>query len=279
VSELLGAAAIRDVLTRKGVRPTKSLGQNFVIDPNTIRKMLDMAALEPEDVVLEIGAGAGSLTLGLADKAAQVIALEKDPMLVEVLRETLSGLSNVRVVEGDALEIDPSSFGATSLVANLPYNVAATLVISALERSPGIETLTVMTQREVGERLAATPGSKTYGRSSVMVALYGSAAVAAKVSRRAFWPVPNVDSVVVRIDRSVRPLHEDAAAFASVVEACFSSRRKTIRNGLAGLTGNTGDAESILRDAGLDPSARAEVLSPTDFATLTDSYKRTRQTR
>jgi 16S rRNA (adenine1518-N6/adenine1519-N6)-dimethyltransferase len=268
VSELLGAAAVREALEQKGIRPTKSLGQNFVIDPNTIRKVLDVAAIDPEDVVLEIGAGAGSLTLGLADRARTVVAIEKDPRLIEVLEETLAGTNNVRVVEGDAMEFEYSTSGANALVANLPYNVAAPLVIGVLERAPEIRNLTVMTQREVGERLAAPAGSKTYGRSSVMVALYGSASVGAKVSRRAFWPVPNVDSVIVRIVRASAPLHEDAATFRAVVESCFSSRRKTVRNGLAGLTGSAARAESILGAAGVDPSARAETLAPGRFAAI-----------
>jgi 16S rRNA (adenine1518-N6/adenine1519-N6)-dimethyltransferase len=278
VTDLLGAAALRDVLRRHGVRPTKGLGQNFVIDPNTIRKMIAVAAPETRDVVLEIGPGAGSLTLGLAKRAGRVVAVEKDPKLVAILRETLSGLENVRVVTADALDLDLSQTGATTLVANLPYNVAATLVIRVLEQAPEIETLTVMTQREVGERLAASPGSKTYGRSSVMVALFGSAEMAGRVSRRAFWPVPNVDSVIVRIERLATPLHHDVERFSSLVEACFSSRRKTVRNGIVTLTQSSQRAESILRAAGVDSSARPEVLSPLEFAAMTDAYRRTNGT-
>jgi 16S rRNA (adenine1518-N6/adenine1519-N6)-dimethyltransferase len=275
VTDLLGAAALREVLQRHRIRPTKALGQNFVIDPNTIRKMLDVARIQPDDVVLEIGPGAGSLTRGLASSAQGVAAVEKDARLMPVLEETLGDLHNVKVLTADALEADLDPFEATALAANLPYNAAAVLVIKVLETAPQIRTLTVMTQKEVGERLAAPPGSKTYGKSSVMVALHARATVAAKVSRRAFWPVPNVDSVIVRIERSETPLHEDVAAFGKVVGACFSSRRKTVRNGLATLTSDTARAEEVLSAANIDPSARAEVLSPIQFAALTDAFVKT----
>jgi 16S rRNA (adenine1518-N6/adenine1519-N6)-dimethyltransferase len=272
MSGLLGAAGLRGVLDRHGIRPTKALGQNFVIDPNTIRKMLVVADPDPDDVVLEIGPGAGSLTLGLAARGARVVAVEKDATLLPVLEETLAGLDNVEVVSGDALDLNVAGFGATALAANLPYNVAATLVINVLAQAPRIRTLTVMTQREVGERLAAQSGGKTYGRTSVMVGLFGTASVAGKVSRRAFWPVPNVDSVIVRIERNEAPLHTDVDAFRDVVAACFSSRRKTVRNGLAALTGGTAPAEEMLKRAGIDPAARPETLSPNEFAAVTDAF-------
>jgi 16S rRNA (adenine1518-N6/adenine1519-N6)-dimethyltransferase len=275
VTDLLGAAALRAVLQRHDIRPAKALGQNFVIDPNTIRKMIGVAGIQREDVVLEIGPGAGSLTRGLASRAKGVVAVEKDARLMPVLEETLADFHNVKVLTADALEVDLDPFGATALAANLPYNVAAILVIEVLEKAPQIRTLTVMTQKEVGERLAAPPGSKTYGKSSVMVALHARATVAAKVSRRAFWPVPNVDSVIVRIERSDRPLHDDAAAFEKVVGACFSSRRKTVRNGLVTLTSDPATAKEVLSAANIDPSARAEVLSPVQFAALTDAFVKT----
>jgi 16S rRNA (adenine1518-N6/adenine1519-N6)-dimethyltransferase len=272
VTGLLGAAALRSVLERHGIRPAKALGQNFVIDPNTIRKMLDVTGTQPGDIVLEIGPGAGSLTLGLAASGGRVVAVEKDARLIPVLEETLTGLENVSVVEADAMDMDLSTLGATSLAANLPYNIAAALAIKVLETAPSIARLTVMTQREVGGRLAAPPGSKTYGRSTVMVALWGTASVAAGVSRRAFWPVPNVDSVIVRIDRSADPLHHDAESFAAIVSACFSSRRKTVRNGLASLAGGAERAGALLTSARIEPTARPEVLSPEDFARLTDAF-------
>jgi 16S rRNA (adenine1518-N6/adenine1519-N6)-dimethyltransferase len=272
MSGLLGAAALREVLDRHRITPAKALGQNFVIDPNTIRKMLDVADPQPDDVVLEIGPGAGSLTLGLAARCARVVAVEKDVALLPVLEETLAGLDNVQVVSGDALELDVAGLGATALAANLPYNVAATLVIDALARAPRMRVLTVMTQREVGERLAAQPGGKTYGRTSVMVALFASARVAGKVSSRAFWPVPNVDSVIVRIERNEAPLHEEVEVFRTIVRTCFSTRRKTVRNGLAGLTEGPAVAEDMVRRAGIDPGARPETLSPNEFAALTDAF-------
>ena len=263
---LLGARRVRELLETHGVRPSKALGQNFVVDPNTIRKVVEIAGIEPEDEVLEIGAGAGSLTLALAARAARVVALEVDPRLVAALAESLAGVTNIEVIEGDALRVDLSGVTATRLVANLPYNIAATVVVRVLQEAPAVAGLTVMTQREVGERLAAGPGSKTYGLTSALVSFYGTARVAAPVSRRAFFPVPTVDSVIVSIDRTDPP-DVDAGVYARVVRAAFAQRRKTLRNTLATVA-PVETVERALAQAGISPSARAETVPRDGFVAL-----------
>ena len=268
--ELLGAARVRELLGRHKVRPAKVLGQNFVIDPNTIRKTLAIARVSPTDKVLEIGPGAGSLTLGLAASAPSVVAVERDERLIPVLREVLEGLPHVEVVHADALSLNLGSARATSLVANLPYNIAALVVLKALEEAPEIEALTVMTQKEVGERLAAAPGTKAYGATSVLVSFFGDARVESSISRKAFWPVPRVDSVIVRIDRRAPLQDVDTQAFFKVVKAAFSQRRKTVRNSLTELAGSSTRAENMLSGAGVEPSRRAETLSLDDFLRLAD---------
>ena len=256
--KLLGARALRVALDRHAVRPDKSLGQNFVIDPNTIRKIVEIAAVSSHDHVLEIGAGAGSLTLGLAAVAARVVAVEYDRRLLPVLREVLVDAANVDVVEADALHLDFASTDASRLVANLPYNIATSVVLRALEEAPQIAELTVLTQKEVGERLVAQPGSKAYGQTSVMVRYFADAKVAAKVSRNAFFPVPGVDSVVVRmVRRGDAPPGERDRLFR-VIRAGFSQRRKTLRNALVALAGSADAAEKAIRAAGLEPGTRAE---------------------
>jgi 16S rRNA (adenine1518-N6/adenine1519-N6)-dimethyltransferase len=263
--ELLGAARVRELLKRHDVRPAKVLGQNFVIDPNTIRKTLAVARIAPTDRILEIGPGAGSLTLGLAASAPSVIAVERDERLIPLLKEILADHQNVEVVHADAMSIDLAGTRATALVANLPYNIAALVVLKVLEEAPDIQSLTVMTQKEVGERLAADPGSKTYGATSVLVRFFGTARVEARVSRKAFWPVPRVDSVLVRIDRSGMQAEVEAQAFFKVVKAAFSQRRKTLRNSLTELAGSTERAENLLSGVGIDASRRAETLSFEEF--------------
>ena len=256
---LLGARRLRELLDEHGVRPSKSLGQNFVIDPNTIRKVVSVAGVGPSDRVLEIGAGAGSLTLGLAAAAGFVTAVEFDRGLHPVLAETLRGITNVEVVHGDATKLDWRAVDANALVANLPYNIATPLVLDALADAPAIRTFTVMTQREAGERLAAGPGSKTYGHVSVVVAFYASADVVSPVSRKVFYPEPNVDSVLVRLVRRAPPPTDPKRLFA-LSRAAFSQRRKTLRSSLASLAGSPQKAEDALRAAGIAPTARPEEL-------------------
>lgn len=273
-AELLGARRVRALLDSYGVHPAKALGQNFVIDPNTIRKIVHLAELQPDDLVLEIGAGVGSLTVELARVASHVVAVEIDPRLARALAEVLDGVPNVTVLEGDALEVDLASLDASRLVANLPYNVAATVVLRVLEEAPGVERLTVMTQREVGERLAAPPGSKTYGLTSALLAYWGSARVAASVSRRAFYPEPNVDSVVVVVERAKALPDVDRTALFALVRAAFGQRRKMLRSSLAALAGSASAAESALLSAGLDPTARPEEVGIAEFVALTRALRR-----
>jgi 16S rRNA (adenine1518-N6/adenine1519-N6)-dimethyltransferase len=268
-SSLLGAGALRAVLARHGVVPNKALGQNFVIDPNTIRRVVDVAALRGSDRVLEIGAGAGSLTLALAGAAAHVTAVELDRTLLPVLEETLAGTDNVAIRRADALDLDLASIGADHLVGNLPYGIATTLVVKALTSAPAIASLTVMTQKEVGERFAARPGTTYYGIVSVLVAFHARARVALRVSRRAFYPVPGVESVVVRIVRRERLPDADPETFARVVRAAFSQRRKTMRNALASVAGSAGAAEVALARAAIDPGVRAETVGVEGFVDLT----------
>jgi 16S rRNA (adenine1518-N6/adenine1519-N6)-dimethyltransferase len=262
---LLGARRIGELLAKYRIRPTKALGQNFVIDPNTIRKVVDVADLSPDDTVLEIGPGVGSLTRGLAQAARRVVAIEIDERLIPVLEETLSDLDNVETVLGDALKLDLGSFEATKLVANLPYNVAVPIVMRALELAPEVSQLTVMTQREVGERLASAPGSKAYGVPSVLVRYYSEPRVAGRIARGAFFPVPNVDSVLVELTRRPSP-DVDRQHLFEVVRAAFGQRRKSIRNSLASVLGP--DTDEAIRSTGVDPSARPEQLVLDDFVKL-----------
>jgi 16S rRNA (adenine1518-N6/adenine1519-N6)-dimethyltransferase len=264
---LLGAARVRELLERQGVRPTKALGQNFVIDPNTIRKMVKLSRIGAADRVLEIGAGAGSLTLGLAETGAHVLAIEFDRRLMPALEEATRGVAGVEIMEADALRFDLSSVDANHLAGNLPYNIAATVVLRALDEAPQLQSLTVMTQREVGERLAAGPGDKAYGLPSVLVAYHGAARVVGRVSRNAFFPVPGVDSVIVRIERTTPP-DIDHAELRAVVRAAFGQRRKMVRRALAAAR-EPGEIEAALQRAAIPSEARAEELSLDQFVTLT----------
>ena len=264
----LGAARLRALLDAYGIRPDRSLGQNFVIDPNTIRKMVARAGIGPSDEVLEVGPGAGSLTLELARVAKRVIAVELDGGLVAVSRETLAGVGNVELVHADAMRMNVAALGVNRLVANLPYSIAAALVIKVLEEAPCVQELTVMAQKEVGERLVASPGSKAYGLASVIVAYFARAYVAMRVSRRAFFPMPNVDSVVVRVVRRGDAPDIERSVLFDVVRAAFMQRRKTLRNSLAPVAGSAVDAERALAAAGIDPGTRPERIGLEQFAAV-----------
>ena len=265
MSTLLGRARVRELLRSRDIRPSKALGQSFVIDPNTVARIVRLSEIEPSDSILEIGAGVGSLTVGLAEAAERVVALEKDERLAALLREVVVGAA-VDVVVDDALKVDLGAFDANRSVSNLPYNVAARVVLRLLAEAPRIEVLTVMVQKEVGERLAASPGTKVYGASSVLVAVHAHATILGGVSRRAFWPVPNVDSVVVRFGR--RPAPEGAGNLGDVVRAAFSQRRKSLRNSLASVAGGAEAAAAALTAAGVAPQARAEELGLAEFVSV-----------
>ncbi len=347
---LLTPADIRSLAETLGVRPTKRLGQNFVHDAGTVRRIVRVAGVEPGDVVLEVGPGLGSLTLALLEAGARVVAVEIDPALAAALPGTVErfmpeAAGRLTVVTADALTIrsaadlgsPPAStspipltpsvseageavreatiignsagesgegegegYVPTKLVANLPYNVATPVILTLLANLPSIQEVLVMVQAEVAERLAAPPGTKVYGSPSAKVAWYGSATMAGMISRTVFWPVPNVDSALVRIVRhpetggtapdgepaearadqpeqvtaaqpaEVRADHlgvEREAVFA-VVDAAFAQRRKTLRAALAGWAGSAPDAEQAIRGAGIDPTRRGETLTIVEFAQI-----------
>ena len=271
---LLGPRRLRELLDRHGVRPKKSLGQNFVVDPNTIRKVVETASVDPEDRVLEIGPGAGSLTLGLAPRAAHVTAVEVDTRLLPVLEDVLASTDNVSVIQADAMEMDLGAIDADKVVANLPYNVATPVVLRLLEEAPRVRDLVVMTQKEVGERLAAPPGSKTYGAPTVAVGFFATARIAASISRRAFWPVPNVDSVLIHVTRRAEPLGTSYGELRTVLRAAFGQRRKSLRNSLAAMAGGTAEAEAALATALVDPAFRPEQLDTEAFVRVSEALSR-----
>jgi 16S rRNA (adenine1518-N6/adenine1519-N6)-dimethyltransferase len=265
---LLGPRRLRALLAEHDVVPRKELGQNFVIDPNIVTKMVDVSGVGVGDSVVEIGAGAGSLTLALAPRVARVTAIEFDRALLPVLTSVVGVLDNVDVVSADALRFDLASVDANTLMGNLPYNIAATVVLRALENAPKLTSLTVMTQREVGERFAAGPGSKDYGATSVLVRYFGEARVVARVSRKSFYPVPNVDSVIVRVERASGTPSVDYDHFREVVKAAFSQRRKMLRNTLATMSGSPSTAEEVLHQAGIAATARAEEVDFDGFVSV-----------
>ena len=272
---LLGPAEVRALATRLATRPTKSLGQNFVIDPNTVRRIVRTADLTADDVVVEVGPGLGSLTLGLVTEVASVVAVEVDPVLACALPQTVSDrapayVDRLTVVTADALRVDglPGP-PPTALVANLPYNVAVPVLLHLLELLPSLRRVLVMVQSEVADRLAAGPGSRTYGVPSVKAAWYADVRRAGAIGRAVFWPAPNVDSGLVAMSRREPPATEASRAEVfAVVDAAFAQRRKTLRAALAGWAGSPAAAEDALRAAGIDPRARGETLGVGDFARL-----------
>jgi 16S rRNA (adenine1518-N6/adenine1519-N6)-dimethyltransferase len=270
---LLTAADVRSLADALHLRPTKTLGQNFVIDPNTVRRIVRCAGVGVDDVVVEVGPGLGSLTLGLLEVAARVVAVEVDAGLAAALPGTVSSrlpshADRLEVVLQDALSLTSVPGPApTAFVANLPYNVAVPVLLRLLEHLPSLRTGLVMVQAEVADRLVAPPGSRTYGVPSVKAAWYAEVRRAGAVGRTVFWPAPHVDSGLVAFTRRTPPPGDRRAVFA-VVDAAFAQRRKTLRAALAGWAGSAALAEQRLRAAGIDPGARGEVLSVEDFARL-----------
>lgn len=270
--EPLTPTDVRRLLDRHGLAPRKSSGQNFVVDPNTVRRIVDASGVGPDDTVLEIGPGLGSLTIPLLDAARRVVAIEVDAGLVRVLEELLGDEPGFSLVHADAMRTDLAAAvdgGPAKLVANLPYNVATPLVMQALEAGPAITEQYVMVQREVGERWSARVGHPLYSAVSVKIALTAEAAVDLQVPRSVFHPVPNVDSVMVRVRRrDDAPSPEVRARLAAVVDTAFAQRRKTLRNTLRALAPAERLADAFAA-AGIDPGARAETLTPEDFVRLT----------
>ena len=276
VPALLSPADIREIAGRLNLRPAKRLGQNFVTDAGTVRRIVSLAGLAPGEVVLEVGPGFGSLTLALLPAVRQVTAVEVDPQLAAELPVTVASRAaqfaeRLRVVTADAARIsavpgDPP----TALVANLPYNVAVPVVLHVLATVPSLRHGLVMVQAEVADRMTAAPGSRVYGVPSVKLAWYAAARRAGSVPRSVFWPVPNVDSGLVSFTRREPPAVAGVSrdeVFA-VVDAAFAQRRKTLRAALAGWAGSAAAAERILRAAGVDPGARGESLGVGAFARI-----------
>ncbi len=279
--DLLGASAIRELAVRVGITPTKKLGQNFVIDPNTVRYIVEQAHVTSQDTVLEVGPGLGSLTLGLLPAAKEVIAIEIDQRLAQELPRTVRQYApefsqRLTVITADALRVDAEDLGGarpTSIVANLPYNVAVPVLLHLLEILPTVRSVLVMVQKEVADRICAPSGSRTYGIPSVKVQWFGVAQPAGNIGKNVFWPAPHVDSGLVRID--VNPMRESAGIdrkrVFQVIDACFAHRRKTLRAGIADFVGSPTLAEEALVRAGIAPSARAETLVLDDFIRLANS--------
>ena len=281
---LLGPADVRALCEALGIRPTKTLGQNFVHDAGTVRRIVRAAGVQPGETVLEVGPGLGSLTLAILEAGASVVAVEIDPPLARALPVTVAdrmpdAADRLRVVPADALTIDgPAALGLaegdaspTRLVANLPYNVAVPVLLTFLQTLPSLASVTVMVQAEVADRLAAGPGSRTYGVPSVKAAWYADARRTITIGRTVFWPVPNVDSALVQLDRREPPATTATREQVfSVIDAAFAQRRKTLRKALAPLAGSPDAAEAAIRAAGIDPSLRGERLDVAAFAALAE---------
>ncbi|MFE0687088.1 16S rRNA (adenine(1518)-N(6)/adenine(1519)-N(6))-dimethyltransferase RsmA [Streptomyces xiamenensis] len=275
--DLLSAADIRELAAALGVRPTKQRGQNFVIDANTVRRIVRAAGVDENDVVVEIGPGLGSLTLALLRTAGHVTAVEIDDTLAAALPATVAARLPERVdrfslVHRDALRVTELPGPApTALVANLPYNVAVPVLLHMLALFPGIRHGLVMVQSEVADRLAAPPGSKVYGVPSVKAAWYADVRRAGAIGRTVFWPAPNVDSGLVALTRREPPVTTASReeVFA-VIDAAFAQRRKTLRSALSGWAGSPAAAEAACTAAGVSPGARGEALSVEDFARIAE---------
>ena len=270
---MLGPAEIRDLAALLGIQPTKKLGQNFVIDANTVRRIVTTAGVQPGESVVEVGPGLGSLTLGLLAAGASVVAVEIDGRLAAQLPITVEQLqpgAPLIVVTADAMRITELPGEPTILVANLPYNISVPVLIHFMETFRSIRSGLVMVQAEVGQRLAAPPGSKVYGGPSVKAAWFGSWSTAGQVSREVFWPIPNVDSILV----SFRLRHEEIGTESerlrtfALVDAAFQQRRKMLRQSLAPVLGGSTTASAVLTRAGIDPTERGERLTVDHFLAI-----------
>lgn len=278
---LLGAAEVRELADRLDLRPTKQRGQNFVIDPNTVRRIVRESGVTGDDVVVEVGPGLGSLTLALLETGAEVTAIEVDPLLAGQLPETVATYApaqaaRCRVVHADALRITelPGS-PPTGLVANLPYNVSVPVLLHLLALLPTLEHGLVMVQSEVADRLAARPGSKVYGVPSVKAAWFADVRRAGPVGRNVFWPAPNVDSGLVAWTRRDPPTTAvTREQVFAVIDAAFAQRRKALRGALRPLAGSAEVASSALADAGVDPLARGESLAVEEFVAIAIALER-----
>ena len=268
---LLGPADIRRITERLGIRPAKRLGQNFVVDAGTVRRITALAGLDPADVVLEVGPGLGSLTLPLLAVAASVIAVEIDGALAAQLPRTVAERApalaqRLHVVTADAARVRDLPGEPAVLAANLPYSSAVPIMLHLLATVPSLRHGLVMVQAEVADRMTAPPGSRTYGVPSVKLAWFAEARRAGQVPRSVFWPVPRVDSGLVAFTRREPPPGADRDEVFAVVDAAFAQRRKTLRAALAPWAGSAAEAERVLRQAGIDPARRGESLGVAEFA-------------
>ena len=278
-NQLLTPTEIRELASKLDLKPTKKLGQNFVTDQNTVEKIVRTSKVSKDSVVLEVGPGLGSLTLALLATGAKVFAVEIDQRLAELLPITAKakGFSGdqLEVINKDALEITTNDIkNPNILVANLPYNVSVPVIIHILETFPSIENYLVMVQSEVADRLAASPGSRTYGSPSVKLQWYGEVSKAASVSRSVFWPVPNVDSDLVQITRKKDVDQSIRKELFAVVDAAFSQRRKMLRSALSSMCAGSEKASEILESAQIDPQLRGEALNVDDYVRLTYAMKK-----
>lgn len=291
MSGLLDPTSLRSIADQIGLRPTKTRGQNFVHDANTVRRIVALAGVDAHDRVIEVGPGLGSLTLGLLETGASVVAIEIDELLAEQLPRTVGermpeAADRLDLVVSDALDVvelpaaglPGNGLGAsapTALVANLPYNVSVPVLLHMLELSDSWTTGLVMVQLEVADRLVAGPGSKVYGVPSAKLAWFAQAERVGTVPAKVFWPVPNVESGLVRIvRRDPPPTSASRAQVFTVIDAAFASRRKMLRGALGGLCGGSARAAELIDAAGVDPTARGESLAVTDFAAIAEVLAR-----
>lgn len=277
-SRLATPSATIEVLKRHGLATKKSLGQHFLVDDNVVGRILELAALSGEETVLEVGPGLGTLTVALCEKAAAVVAVERDAQLLPALAATTAECARLAVVRADAVAVEPEALSApfgppSALVANLPYAVAATVVLRFFQELPELSSATVMVQSEVADRMGASPGSKQYGSYTVKLRLLAAPAGRFTVPRSCFLPPPRVDSAVLRLER--RPLASDPvlAAASRLADAAFAQRRKTVRNSLRSALGCDPEVlEEALGQAGIDGSLRAEMLEPERFLALAETF-------
>jgi len=276
---LLGAAEIREIAERIGVNPTKKLGQNFVVDANTCRRIVKTADVSESDVALEIGPGLGSLTLALLEVARHVVAVEIDTRLADELPITVErhdvSMDRLTIVNKDALEVTELPVAPTVLVANLPYNVSVPVLLRFLELFPTLNSGVVMVQSEVADRLAAKPGSKNYGSPSVKASWWADVTLAGNVGRSIFWPVPNVDSSLVKFVRHASP-GDEALRLTTfrLIDAAFAQRRKMLRGAIADAVGGSSIAIDLIAEAGIDPDCRGETLVLADYLALAHAFAR-----
>lgn len=279
-SSLASPGATHEVIRRFGLRPRRRFGQHFLVSQRALDRILDAADLSPADNVLEVGAGLGTLTVALAERAGSVTAVEVDDTLIPVLRTVVGRRATVRIVHGDILQLDLLALfpqdGSRKVVSNLPYNIASPLIVRLLELPLGVTRMVLTVQREVAERLAAVPGTKDYGALSVVVQYRADVAVVGRVPATAFYPPPEVESAIVRMEARAPPAValRDEQAFFAVVRAAFGQRRKTLRNALVALAIDPVEAEAACRDAGIDPRRRGETLSLYEFAALSEAVRK-----